>query len=222
MDIKYKIIDIESWNRSNPYKWFSTFSDPTYGFNVKIDVTNVVLYSKETKTSFFINFMYVVNKALNQIEALRYRVVNNKVRLYEYIDPTWTVRVEKLDTFDNARGKYFDEYKKYYDFNKKITEDIKNSSRIKDGYNDGDAFSDYYITCIPWLSFLSMSDPIPDNNIPSASVPRICWDKYQFSDGKYFLTLHISVSHALVDGKDLADAFNLVQDYSYKFRDLIK
>lgn len=222
MSIKYKVIDPKSWNRYSPYKWFSSFSNPTYGFNVKIDVTSVVKYSKKTKTSFFINFMYIINKALNEVEAFRYRVVKDEIRLYEYIDPTWTVRVEHLDTFDNARGKYFSDYKKYYEYNKEVTEEIKQSKKIKEGYNDGEDYSDYYITCIPWLSFLSMSHPIPDNNIPSSSVPRICWDKYQEENNSYVLTLNINVSHALVDGKSLSDAFNKVSEYASNFENTIR
>ena len=48
----YKVIDIEKWSRKKQYLWFSTFSNPDYGFNIDVDVTNVVNYSKETKTSF--------------------------------------------------------------------------------------------------------------------------------------------------------------------------
>ena len=222
MSIKYKVIDPKSWNRYSPYKWFSTFSNPTYGFNVKIDVSNVVLFSKKTKTSFFINFMYLVNLALNEIEPFRYRVVNGEIRLYEYIDPTWTVRIENIDTFDNARGKFFKEYKKYYEFNKDITENLKKNNTVKEGYNDGEDYSDYYITCIPWLSFLSMSHPIPNDDVSSYSVPRICWDKYECVDNKYYLTLNITVSHALVDGKSLSDAFNRIKEYSSNFDIIVK
>ena len=222
MSIKYKVIDPKSWNRYSPYKWFSTFSNPTYGFNVKIDVSSVVLFSKKTKTSFFINFMFLVNKALNEIESFRFRIVKDEIRLYEYIDPTWTVRVESLDTFDNARGKYFSDYKKYYEYNKEITENIKNSKKIKEGYNDGEDYSDYYITCIPWLSLESMTHPIPDNNLSSSSVPRICWDKYIVENNKYILTLNITVSHILVDGRNLSDAFNKIKEYSLNIEKTIK
>ena len=222
MSIKYKEINPNNWNRYSAYKWFSTFSNPTYGFNVKIDVTNIVKYSKKTKTSFFINFMYVINRSLNEIEPFRLRIVKDKIRLYDYIDPTWTVRVEHLDTFDNARGKYFKEYDKYYKYNKEITEKMKKQSEIKKSYNDGEDYSDYYITCIPWLSYLSMSHPIPDNDSSSSSVPRICWDKYIEEKGRYNLILNITVSHALVDGKSLSDAFNLIQEYTNDFENIIK
>lgn len=96
---------------------------------------------------------------------------------------------------------------RYYKYNKEITEQIKKQKGIKESYNDGEDYSDYYITCIPWLSYLSMSHPIPDNNPSSSSVPRICWDKFIKEKGKYFLVLNITVSHALVDGKTLSDAF---------------
>lgn len=65
----YKVIDIEKWNRKKQYLWFSTFSNPDYGFNV--DVTNIVNYSKETKTSFFINFLFIVMKCIKWCRRIK-------------------------------------------------------------------------------------------------------------------------------------------------------
>lgn len=39
-----KIIDKKTFKKINQYNYFSTFDDPTYGFNIKIDVTNLVNY----------------------------------------------------------------------------------------------------------------------------------------------------------------------------------
>jgi len=55
----YKIVDMNARGRKSVFKWFNSFSNPCYGVNIKVDVTNVIKLTKETKTSFFINFLYL-------------------------------------------------------------------------------------------------------------------------------------------------------------------
>ena len=43
-------------------------------------------------------------------------------------------------------------------------------------------------------------------------IPCIGWGKYVQEDDKYKMTMRIKVSHAFIDGKPLADAFNNIQD----------
>ena len=44
----------EDLKNQGQYRWFKTFDNPCYGFDVKMDVSEVVKYSKETKTSFLL------------------------------------------------------------------------------------------------------------------------------------------------------------------------
>ena len=53
-----KKIDVEKMDRRKTYEWFKTFKNPTYGVNVNLDVTKLVKYTKETNSSFFINFLF--------------------------------------------------------------------------------------------------------------------------------------------------------------------
>lgn len=51
-----KEVDVLNLDRKKIYEWFDSFSNPTYGINVRIDVSNVVNYSKDNNLSFFIVF----------------------------------------------------------------------------------------------------------------------------------------------------------------------
>lgn len=205
----YTKIDVNTWKRKEKYKWFNSFTNPCYGFDVDIDVTNIVKYSKDTKTSFFINFLYILTISLNSIEEMRYRIVNDEVRLYNTINPTYTVLKNDFD-FANGGIDMVDDYKEFYKRCKDNIEKLK-KEELKEGYNTNIDFNDYYITCLPWLDYSSMSHPIPDNK-ESQSVPRICWSKYIFNNDKYTMKLNITVSHALVDGYALSKTFNKVKE----------
>jgi len=200
----YKVIDLKTYKKRKQYNWFSTFNNPCYGFDVNIDVTNVVNYSKKTKTSFFINFLYLVTISMNRVDELRMRIVDNELRLYDSIDPTFTVMTD-IGVYENCYSK-LERYNLFYKNTKKIIEETKHKTKIDEGFNSDSDYSVYYMTCVPWISLKGMTHPIPEE-VQSNSVPRVCWDKYVEINGRYHLTLNITVSHTIVDGKPLSDAF---------------
>jgi hypothetical protein len=50
-------IDLLTYPKRNQYAWFSTFPDPSYGFDVDIDVDSVVALAKSRGDSFFPYFL---------------------------------------------------------------------------------------------------------------------------------------------------------------------
>ena len=210
--MSYKVIKLEELPKIKQYKWFRQFSNPCYGFNVKMDVTNIVKYSKQTKTSFFINVLYLLTSALNQIDEMRIREVNGEIRIYDQINPTFTV-MTKSGIYENAGFEMINDYNQFYLRASQVIESVKNQTKVKETYNDSTLYNDYYMTCIPWLSIEGMTHPLIDNDYASLSCPRICWDKYRQEGDKIVMTLNITVSHTFVDGYPLSKAFNLAQEY---------
>ena len=205
-----KEIDTENWNRKKQYDWLKNFSNPNYNLNVRIDVTKVVEFSKRTKSSFFINFMFLVAKGMSAIEEFRTRIVDNKVVVFDKINPTYTVMTE-CGVFENCKHEMSDDYKVFYSRASEVIEKAKKLTKISDAYNSETRFDEYYMTCLPWLDFTAMTHPIPDE-VSSINVPRVCWGKYTLENEKYSLTLNINVSHTLVDGYPASRAFLNIQN----------
>ena len=206
----YKQIDVNNFERANQYEWFRKFSNPCYGFNVKMDVTKIVEVSKATKTRFFINTLYLITKGLNSVDELRMRDVNGEIRLYNTINPTFTVMTIN-GSYENAGFKMIEEYGAFYKKCEQVLDDVKNLRFKRDSYNDNELYDDYYMTCIPWISFESMTHPLINGDYSSLSCPRVCWDKYREENDRFYLTLNVTVSHCFVDGKPLSEAFNNIQ-----------
>lgn len=217
----YKVIDVKTWKRKKQFTWFNSFSNPCYGVNAEIDVTEVVNCSKETKTSFFINYLFLMMKGLNETMEMRLRIVDGEVRLYDVINPTYTV-MTKTGVYENAGSKMYDDYHQFYNEAHNEIESVKNQVTVKDTFNSSEDYGLYYITCIPWISYNAMTHPIPIGDVNSLSVPRICWDKYRMINNKYYINLNITVSHALVDGFALSKAFLNIQDKLNKAWDILK
>ena len=109
----YKVINLNEFKKRKQYTWFKTFANPCYGFDVKMDVTKVIEYSKKTKTSFFANVLYLITIGLSSVEEMRLREVNGEIRLYDKINPTFTV-MTKSGVYENAGFKMIDDYKGFY------------------------------------------------------------------------------------------------------------
>lgn len=214
-----KEIDLKTWKRAAQFNWFKTFPNPTYGLTVSIDVTDCLMITKKRNESFFINALYLITKALNNIEGMRLRYDNGKVILFDEINPTYTVATPD-GNFVNSKHTYTPDYDLFYKRAKEAIDKAKNSGPM-DGYND-DNLAEYYMTCIPWIDVLSMTHPIPAYNLESLSVPRICWDKYITTNGVTTFNLNITLNHMLVDGQELCKAFNEVRKYFKNARTELK
>lgn len=208
-------IDMKTYKKRNQYHWFSTFPDPTYGFNVEIDVTDLVHLSKSRKESFFPYFLYAIIKGINDIPEMRMREEKGHVYLYDMVHPTFTVMTEE-GVYQNCGFPFIDDFPSFYKRTKEVIQKVK-SMPVSD---DLDRFpickepNVIYATCIPFLDYSSMSHPTPANNHDSLSVPRVCFDQYALDkEENYHCTLNITVSHTLVDGFPLGRCFEAIQNY---------
>lgn len=202
-----KIIDIEKWNRKKSFDWFGSFTDPTYALSAKIDVTPLIEYVKGSGRHFYECMLYLTVKALNGVPEMRLRIKGKDVVEYDCPDPSFTVGLRD-GLFDICRVGWDDSPDV---FCRGVRSAIEQAGISGGNREFGDGRVDlYYFTCLPWLDFETMTNPIPDDK-EIAAIPRICWGKYVPDGGRYRLSLSIQVSHALVDGKPLCDAFAAVQ-----------
>lgn len=216
-----KEINLLNSDRLKTYEWFKKFSNGTYSMNVRMDVSKLVKHTKKNNESFFIDLLYIVLKGLNSIDEMRMRLVNDKPVIFDDINPAFTV-MTKVGTFENVRYKNNNNFKEFYKISSKNIEIAKEQKEIKkDNYNPKNCYDEYYITCLPWVDFTEFNHPIPDD-ISSQCIPRICWGKYVEKDGKYELTLNITVSHIFVDGYPLSSAFNKIQEYLNNVDEILK
>ena len=209
-----KEIDLKTYPKRNQYNWFKTFDDPTYGFDVDIDVDEVVRLCKERKHSFFPYFYYIILRAVKKVDEMRMREVEGKVYLYDEIQPTFTIMTD-FGIYQNAGIEMDWDFPSFYKKIRALIDEVKHMPPV----DDLDRFpvckrpDCLYTTCIPTLSLKGMTHPTPSRNHDSLSIPRICFDRYEIKqDGRYHLTLNITVSHTLVDGFPLARCFNYIKE----------
>lgn len=214
-------IDPKEWNRNKQFEWFKGFSNSTYGVTKKMDITNLIKYTKENNKSFFISMMYLVVQSLNSIPQMRMRYEQDGLYIYDEINPAYTIMTKSGD-FENVRHENYNVFSRFYEVAHKYIEETKSQTKLtKENYNPEECYNEYYITSLPWISINNINHPIPDDKM-NASIPRICWDKYQLINDRYEINLNITVNHMFVDGYPLAQAFIKIEEFLNDVEEVLK
>ena len=206
-------IDLRTYRKRNQYEWFHTFPDPTYGFDVDIDVTNAVSLAKKKGISFFETFLYFIMMSVNSVPEMKLREVKGHVYLYDVIHPTFTV-MGNDGIYQNAGCEMETDFDKFVHAVRKTIEAAKvlPSNEELDRYPMCREPNVIYATSIPILSLKGVRHPTPAYNYDSLSVPRTLFDRYRKDENnRYHCTLNITVSHTFVDGFPLAHCFQEIQ-----------
>lgn len=216
MGILMKEIDLTTYKKRNQYHWFSTFPDPSYGFNQRIDVTLLADLAKQRKVSFFPYMLFLIAKGVNSIEEMRMREVDGHVYLYDVVHPTFTVMTDE-GVYQNAGFLMTNDFGKFERRTRAAIDAVCHLpvSDELDRFPICEQPDVFYSSSIPFLSLDSIDQPTPANNHDSLSVPRIVFDRYRReADGKCTILLNIIVSHTLVDGFPLGRCFENIQEFA--------
>ena len=200
-----KKVDIDAWERKMVYKNFIAYTHPTFSLSAFVDVTDLVGYCKGNGKSFFACFLYVLSRALNNVDAFRLRIQDGEVFLYDRIHPNYIVMKDD-QTIATCRTEMREDFNAFYDKARKDIETVKRAGE-DEPFNKSNENNVFYISCLPWLDFHSVSNPYDFTNHEQTSIPRITWGKYIEKDNRLQMLVDISVHHALMDGKMVADAF---------------
>lgn len=206
-----KKIDLNTWERKSHYAWFSSFADPSISVDVKMNVSNVLSYCKENKMSSYAIIMYVICECLNQNKAFRLRVLNDEVIEIDKANVAYTIMVND-SCFVNCRANLKSDFATYMQSVRDNQIKYTNSNYVQEEYNTIAIVDDIYCSCVPWLNFQSIKQPMPDKIPESKSIPRACWGRYYSEGDSMYMTLNLTANHALVDGIDLSNVIISIQN----------
>ena len=195
-----EIINIESWNRKEHFEFFSRMASPYFGITTEVDCTIAYDNAKENGNSFFAHYLHKSMIAVNSVEELRLRIVDNKVALFEKINAGATVG--RADgTFGFIFINFSDDFVIFNDELQNEIQTVLNSTGLR--LNDDDIKKDLIRhSTIPWTSFTALLHPT--NFDRTESVPKITFGKFSIREGKKYLPVSIEAHHGLVDGFHLA------------------
>ena len=85
-----RYIDLDSWARRDAYELFSRGYLPYFSVTTPVDVTELVRFAKKEGLSFYRAMVYVVTRAMNELEPFRIRNRPEGIAVCDTVSPSYT------------------------------------------------------------------------------------------------------------------------------------
>lgn len=197
---KYKIIDLEQWNRKDHYTYFSKYDNPFFGIVTEIDCTNAYQTVKQKNESFFAFYLHKSIVAANHIEELKYRILEEKPVIYDVIHPSTTI-ARTDGTFGFAMISFIEDFKT---FSEALQHEIKRVQTSKGLCIDENTYRKDVIhySTFPWRKFTGLTHARSFNT--DDSIPKITFGKIYTNQERLLMPVSIDAHHSLLDGFHVA------------------
>ncbi|WP_199610331.1 CatA-like O-acetyltransferase [Flocculibacter collagenilyticus] len=199
-------INLDTWHRKDQYELFLHYEQPFFNVCAHVDVTEAVKMCNEQKRSFFLSTLFAAIDTANHYEPMRYRIENNKVRVYAQLDASCTV-LNKDHSFSFCDFGYSPQLSLFIEQGQRKISAHKAGQKSLDPQPSKNNV--VHFSVLPWLHFTSFSNPSP---IPRQdSIPKIVMGKYQAYGDKILMPVSVDVHHSLMDGLHVGEYFAQLQ-----------
>ena len=208
--MSYKIVDMETYYRRGVFRHFSQDCKCSVSITSRIDVTALRTFSKRTDTRFYINFLYVLSRALNAREDYRlsWDWQNERLLCWDKINPTQYVFHADTETFTLAYTEYDPDYAVFYAH---ALADLEAAQQTRDYGLDSEQHPNWFdASCVPWLHYDSLHVELPDGYL--YFNPIVNWGAYAEENGRYMMPVTVRMNHASADGYQIARVFRLIEE----------
>lgn len=192
-----RLLDLATWPRREAFDHFRRLGQPCFSVCARVDVSSLAgrlrLHSAAT---WFLAYHHAALQALNAVEAFRYRLDGDQVRIHERIAGSTTVPApgERL----GFATLHFDP-----DFARFVEQSLPAVAAAKAGRSGFAELTEdaavVHMTTIPWLDFSSFSHARQAGG--ADSIPKLAFGKIVSGvDGRRTMAVAVEVHHALMDG----------------------
>lgn len=209
MNMNYKVVDLDSYYRKGVYRHFTEDCKCSSSITARIDVTDLVAYSKAKGTKFYINFLYLLSKVLNSRDdyKMNYLWQTNEVVCYDVIHPTQYIFHEDTETCTPVYTTYYEDYETFY---AQALEDVEKAKETREYGLDAANHPNWFdASFISWLSYDSLNIELPDGYL--YYLPIVNWGKYREENGRLLMPVSVRMNHAIADGFLIANVFRLLE-----------
>jgi chloramphenicol O-acetyltransferase type A len=172
---------------------------------VDLECTAAYEYAKSNGTSFFLYYLYLVLKAVNQTEAFKYRIEEDELYLYDVINGSATIDRDD-GTFGFSYIPYFEDLAHFLDRATEEVIEVRMSDQLI-RHEIGENI--IHFSSVPWLKFSHVSHPRDYKR--RDSIPKVTVGKYYMDGKKRKIPVSVHVHHAVADGLHVGKYFDTLQ-----------
>ena len=195
-----RYIDMETWPRKDAYHLFSKGYLPFFAVTTPLDVTELLRFTKKEGLSFYRAMVYIVSRAMNELEPFRLRIRKDGIAVCETVSPSYTIEGK-----DGAFGITYVDYlpgETMADFCRRALE--KEASQREQMVIEDDVRDDLvFLSSVPWFVASGVTQEMPLD--PDDGYPRVLWDKIREENGRKLVNFTLQLNHRLLDGSHIRD-----------------
>lgn len=200
-----KAIDLDTWARREHFRLFRDFQTPHFSITATVDVSACYAASRGAGGSFTLAVLFAAMRAANAVEAFRLRIRGDEVWRHDAVGIGCTV-MRPDRTFGFSYFAYETSFARFAAEGKIEMERARTSTTLADEREADDAT--LHATVLPWIRFTSFTNAMRRED----SVPKLTFGKRSAEGGALTLPVCVEVHHALVDGLDVGEFFEQLQD----------
>lgn len=201
----FRVIDIETWQRRDLFRFYQRFASPNYNVSVSLDAALLYRFAKEQGHSFFLLSCYTIARALNSVPEMRQRFLDeNTVAEYDVIHPSCPLAREGSDFFVQVLLPYKATFRDFEKTAQPVVDAVRCGKITESDFKEMPNL--FCASCVPW--FESEGVVVAEYSFNQAEQV-ITWFKMNDS-GK--MTISGRFNHAFTDGIHLGRFFSAVQE----------
>ena len=207
--MNYRKIDKEKYYRRGVYRHFTEDCKCSVSMTARIDVTELVSWSKQRGSKFYVDFLYILCRALNSRDDYRMQYLwqSDELICYDIINPTQYIFHEDTETCTPVYTYYHEDYGQ---FCKGALEDIEKAKQTRDYGLDAAGHPNWFdASYISWLSYDSLNVELPDGYL--YFLPIVNWGRYREENGRLMMPVSVRMNHAVADGFLIANVYRLIE-----------
>lgn len=181
---------------------FINFQSARYSMSARVNVEKLWNWCHENGKSFFIMSLGCLMNAVNSVDELKRRIIDNKAVEFNYLDGVTPIMNEDEGIYCEMKVKTPQEFEniiQWHDYVKDLSADIL-SGNIESFFIEmekRDLTNIANFSCIPWVDF----DMITNCTVEGKAIqPLITWGKV---NENFEMSVSITVSHIFVNGREL-------------------
>lgn len=207
--MNYKTINIENYYRKGVYKHFTEDCKCSVSITHKIEVTDLLAFSKQTGTKFYINFLYCLGKVINSRDDYKmgYLWQEKQTVVFDKMNITHYVFHEDTETCTPVYTEFDTDYARFYS---RCLSDIEAAKKTRQYLlNEGNHPNYFDASYISWISYESLHVELPDGYL--YFQPIINFGRYKAENGQLLMPVTVRLNHAVADGYLVSKVFLLLE-----------
>lgn len=203
-DLMKTIIDLNTWDRQEPYYIFKTFEIPYTNLCTEIDITNFMTFIRKNNYHFYSSLLFYITKAANIIKEFRCRLEEDTPIIWNRIGANYTL-MQNSGIVGNNYTDFVDDFNIFYP---NVMEDLESAKKSGHMINKSHNSTVITITSIPWTNLTNFSQAIYKVNeaVPYLGIGR----RYGLND-RVKISIAVQAHHAFIDGFHISHYFKLLE-----------